>query len=397
VTNRLYYNNSNTIEFEALLTEATQIEGHPAAILDVTYFYPTSGGQPHDLGTLNDVRVLDVQMRPEDGAILHILEQPLGLGPVTGQIDWKRRFDHMQQHSGQHILSRAFEDLHSAQTIGFHLSDNSVTIDLDHADVALDAVEDLCNQVVFDDRPVKAWFPESDELASLKLRKISDKAGDNVRVIDIGSFDVCACGGTHVNRTGEIGMIKIVRAEKLKKGLRVEFRCGGRALSDYREKNRLLLDLAASLTLGYRDVSGAFGRLTDENKALSKELKTAKETLLRFEADELWMTAQSDSSPVIIAQVWEGRPAGDLSTVARHLSGKMGILAFLGLAGEKAMLVYAASPDTGLDASALLKSSLEKIGARGGGGSPTVAQGGGFSASLQELQNILAQAKADLP
>lgn len=395
MTTRLYYHDATTATFQAHILETTTHDGRPAAILAETYFYPTGGGQPHDLGMLNDRAVVEVMTR-EDGALLHILDFPAEVGPVIGKIDWSRRFDFMQQHSGQHILSRAFEIIAEAATIGFHLTESSLTIDVDKQDVPLAEVEKLANEVVFAAHPIRAWFPDADELAALQLRKISEKAGDSVRVVQIGEFDRCACGGTHVTNSGQVGLIKITRIERLKKGLRVEFKCGGRALSDYEEKNRLLLDLAAKQTLGWREIPTALERIKEDNKALTKELKAARETLLRYEADELFAAMAGDGLS-IVNQVWQGRPVGELQTLARHLARHSGTIALLGSAGEKAALVFATAEDSGCDAAALLRESLAQIsGAKGGGGSPTLAQAGGFSADEGVLRSAIEAVRAQI-
>ncbi|MEP0764357.1 MAG: alanyl-tRNA editing protein, partial [Chloroflexota bacterium] len=213
ITERLYYTDSYSTAFEANVISTTIVNEAPAAILDRTCFYPTSGGQPHDTGTLNGAAVLEVIVRESAGAVLHILDRALSVGRVSGQVDWARRFDHMQHHTGQHILSQAFERLARAETVGFHMSADSITIDLDQPDLApatVDAAEDLANQIVTEDRPVRAWFPTDDEVAALALRKVPDVEG-RFRVVAVEGFDVTACGGTHVAHTGEIGLIKVLR------------------------------------------------------------------------------------------------------------------------------------------------------------------------------------------
>jgi alanyl-tRNA synthetase len=215
-TQRLYHSDAYTTDFDAELVETTSYNGLPSVILDRTCFYPTSGGQPHDTGVLNGLPVVDVVLREADGAVMHVLGGPATLdGPrVSGQIDWSRRFDHMRHHTGQHILSQAFVQLAQADTVGFHLSPDSVTIDLNRTDIGpatLDAAEDLANQIMAEDRPVRAYFPSDEELVMLKLRKVPDVEGA-FRVVDIQDFDQNACGGTHVARTGEIGIIKVLRS-----------------------------------------------------------------------------------------------------------------------------------------------------------------------------------------
>ena len=401
MSTRQYYTDSYTTQFEASCVELTTHEGKPAIVLDTSYFYPTSGGQPHDTGLLNKIHVVDVVVRGEDEAVLHVLDAPLDSSEsISGRIDWERRFDHMQHHSGQHILSRAFEDLLGAETLSFHLSENSVTIDVNYPDIQpedLVNIETLANKIVMENHPVRAWFPQEDELPKLHLRKIPEKAGGNIRVVDIGGFDICACGGTHVAMTGEIGLIKIVRLERVRKATRVEFCCGGRALRDYREKNDILLNLANELTTGFREVPEAFARMQNENKILAKEFKTARQRLLVFEADEMWEQARQsapESGVVVVDHIWQDRLAGDLQGMMQQFMQKPRTIALMGIAGEKAHLVYACSEDLNYNVLPLLEASLETLGTRSGGGRPTLAQGGGFSATEQRLAEVIGMAKA---
>jgi alanyl-tRNA synthetase len=399
MTQRLYYADSYTTHFEARLVDQAHVEGRPAVILDQSYFYPTGGGQPHDLGTLNGQAVLDVQTRPSDQAVLHIVEQALQGADVQGQVDWVRRFDHMGQHTGQHILSRAFIEVRGAQTVGFHLSNSTLTIDVDQSDVPntdLEAVEALANQIIAENRAVRAWFPSAEEWADLSLRKISEKVTGAVRVVQVEGFDLCACGGTHVAQTGEIGQIKIIRAEKNKQLTRVEFRCGGRALADYRHKNALVLQLASQLTVGYWELPTALERLQDENKALQRDLKAAQSRLLALEAQALWSATPAQAGRVVIAQAFDGREVSDLNGLASHFVKNAQTVALLGLAGPKGHLIFAASPDLALDVVSLLKNTLAGLGSQSGGGRGVLAQGGGFSSDLASLQAILEAVKQGL-
>ena len=401
MTQRRYYADSYMTEFESEVLEATTYEGQPAAILAETCFYPTGGGQPFDLGTLGWAAVLDVVTRPDDNAVLHILDKPLEAGQtVSGVINWQRRFDLMQQHTGQHILSRAFEVLQDGATVGFHLTENNVTIDLDNPNLPPEAIaeaETLANQIVMGNVAVRAWFPDADELAEIALRKISDKVTGDVRVVSIGEFDFCACGGTHVANTGEIGMIKVIRTERTKKVTRLEFRCGGRALADYDEKNRLLLDLAGEMTISYRELPDAVGRLQADNKNLNKALKGAQAQLLRYEADELWTEARDadpDAGCVVVSRIWEGREVSELNGMVQALMQKPKTVVLMAIQGDKAHMIFGCSEDLGYDVVPLLKACMETLGTNRGGGRPTMAQGGGFSASYEQLESVMEYAKA---
>lgn len=386
---RLYYHNSYLKEFETQVLAETELSGQPAVILESSAFYPTSGGQPHDLGTLNNQPVIDVVA--ENGYVVHILSQALDAKTVHGQIDWARRFDHMVHHSGQHILTRAFIETCGAETVSFHLSEQSVTIDLDAE--ALDenqiaAAEDLANKIIAENRTINVWFPSEEELAAINLRKISEKVTGAVRVVDIGGFDVTACGGTHVARTGEIGMIKIIRADKKNNNLRIEFLCGQRALSDYRQKNELLLNLSATLTTGIPDIPNIITKLRDENKLLSRQLKTTKQRLISYDVEHWWNEA-SQTQPVIVQQVIEDADKSDLQQIASQLTQKPKTIALLGMPGESAHFVFARSEDLDLDVVPLLKTALATLDSQRGGGRPNMAQGGGVPADSRQVEHAL--------
>ncbi|PJF35247.1 MAG: alanyl-tRNA editing protein [Candidatus Thermofonsia Clade 1 bacterium] len=393
-TERLYYNDAYTLTFEATVLEVTTHADRPAVVLDRTYFYPEGGGQPADRGTLNGVRVLDVQTRPTDRAVLHVLEAPLNAPRVTGVIDGERRRDLRSHHSGQHILSQALERAAQAQTLSVHMSEASMTIDIDRADItpeAWQAVEQLANQVVLENRPVRAWFPSPEALAALNLRKLPEVDG-KVRVVDIGGFDITACGGTHVAHTGEIGLIKIIKAERRGQTTRLEFKCGERALRDFQAKNDVINRLAAALTVGYWELPEAVARLQDQNRALQSDLRAAREQLAAYEAASLLAEAALHGPYRLVARAF-ARSADEVRLLAQALTAEAGVIALLGAVDEKAQLVFARSADVPLDVVPLLKCALERLGARGGG-RPNMAQGGGVKADLAQVQAAIDAAIA---
>jgi alanyl-tRNA synthetase len=398
-TQRLYYFDSYTTTFDAEISGQTTYSSAPAVILNQTYFYPTSGGQPNDTGVLNGVPVVDVAVRESDGAVLHVLEGELPPQPVSGQIDWARRFDHMRHHTGQHILSQAFIRLAQAETVGFHLSPDSVTIDLNKAALPaslVDEVEDLANQIIAENRPVRAWFPTEDELARIQLRKVPE-VGGKLRIVDIGGFDLTACGGTHVAHTGEIGLVKVLRADKRGDGLRVEFRCGERALLDYRQKHSLMSQLAVELTTGYTEIPAALERLRDQNKALQRELRTLRTEMLENEAQLLWQSADHSAGFARVTQAFEGRDTGDVRQLVQHLVAHPATVAICGAAGEKAQLIAACSDDLPFDMVPVLRRGLAVWGVERGGGRPSFAQGGGVNAALADVRAAVSAAVEALP
>jgi alanyl-tRNA synthetase len=397
-TERLYYNDSYTLNFQADVVERTTLRDRPALILDRTYFYPEGGGQPPDTGLINGVPVVDVQTREADRAVLHVLEAPLPDSRIEGQIDAARRLDHMQHHSGQHILSQALEQAGRARTLSVHMSAESMTIDVDRADFTPDdwaAVEELANQIVREDRVVRAWFPDPDELTALNIRKMPDVVG-KVRIVDVGGFDITACGGTHVARTGEIGLIKVVKADRRGNTTRLEFRCGGRALRDYRAKNGVINRLTAALTVGYSELPDAIERLQAQNKALQSALEAAKRQLAEAEAAALLAAAPEKSGYKVVARAFADRPPEDLRLLAAALTANPGVVALFGAAGEKAQLIFSRSEGIAPDMAALLKIAFAALGAGKGGGRPNMAQGGGVPATAEALEAAIAAAVAAL-
>lgn len=393
MTERLYYTDSYTTTFTAQVTERLHIADHPAVILDQTYFYPTSGGQPNDTGTLNSIPVLDVAVREDDAAILHILATELSGDQVSGAIDWARRFDHMQHHTGQHILTQAFVQLADAKTVGFHLSPDSVTIDLDVSNLSdeqIDAAENLANQIIWENRSVTARLRDMDDQEGVRIRRLPKHLlTDGLRVIDIEGFDVTACGGTHVACTGEIGIIKVLRLEKRGGKIRIEFRCGKRALLDLREKNRVVQRLAADLDCRISEAPAMLTRLRDDYRAQTAALKTASNQLVDYEAAELLANTPLRVDGIkIITAAFDGRDAGELKLLAGRLVVQPNVIALLGTAGEKSMLFFARSENLPQDMGALLKNTLGALGGRGGG-QAHFAQGGGIMLSRDQLSQAL--------
>jgi alanyl-tRNA synthetase len=389
-TQRLYYTDSHARTFTAQ-AQVSEFDGRPAVLLDRTLFYPTGGGQPNDTGLLNGIPVIDVVVR-EDGEVLHVLGHPIASGPVSGEIHWQRRFDHMQQHTGQHILTQAFVQLSGTHTVGFHLSPTSLTIDLDNASLSaaeLDRAEALANQVVWENRPVRARLIDPEQTEGVRIRRLPGQIHtDGLRVIDIADFDQTACGGTHVAATGEIGMIKIIRAEKRGNRLRVEFRCGGRALADYGEKNAIASKLTAALTVGLAEVPDAIDRLRETLRSAQREAESLQRRALETEALALATTVPVRDGVQRIVLAAAGRPAADLRTLAGALVGQPGRIALLGTVnGDRADVLFARSADQPHDMAALLREALAALGGRGGG-QPSLAQGSA-PASVEALQAAL--------
>lgn len=374
----LYHLDAYCREFDASVTRSVQkASGVTGVILDRTAFYPTSGGQPNDLGTLNDVRVVDVT--EEGHEIVHWLEQPLTEASVHGQIDWTRRFDHMQQHTGQHILSQAFLELFNAQTVSFHLGQESCTIDLDRLilePVRLDQAEDRANEVIFADRPVVARFVSADEVTTLGLRK-APTVDEDIRIVEVEGFDRSPCGGTHCSRSGEVGQIALRRAERRGHETRIEFVSGWRALRDQRWKTRALNEMAQSFSVQDRDLPAAVQRLSAEAVEQRRELQQLRGELLPREAERLLAQARAWGTWRVVVQSFANRDVAELRRLASLLTATPGVVALLGTGGELARVVFARSSDAGADMARLVSQTCQEFGGKGGG-QADLAQGGGF-------------------
>jgi len=416
MTERLYYTDSYCTRFSARVIERLTWEGRPAVVLDRTAFYPTSGGQPADRGVLGGLDVLDVVVREEDGAIVHVLStaaDPLGFpkpegskieeSEIEGALDWPRRFDHMQQHTGQHILSAAFEQLLDAGTVGFHLGAEASTVDINlpRLDLAaVEPVEELSNRVIWEDRIVGVRFVGQDELAALPLRRPPVVEGP-VRIVEIADFDVNPCGGTHVARSGEIGLIKIVRLDHRGDETRVEFLCGARAWRDYRDRSAMTNRLSGRLTVGYWELGRAVERLQEEGKQLRRDLRGARKRLLKVDAAELAETAVTRGPYRVVCRVLEpssGSPEelpGKLRGLAQELMQQPGVVALLAGVGERTHLCFACAEGLNLDAASLLREACARLGGKGGG-RPHLAQGSAPPVEPSRIEVVLSDLSSNI-
>ena len=381
-TERLYYQDSHLIEFEALVTDKTdRVSGWTAVTLDRTAFYPTGGGQPSDTGTLNGERVLEC-IDDEDNGVLHVIQgraPEVGAG-VKGRIDWPRRLDHIQQHTGQHILSQAFVTLFNAPTRGFRVLHDACEIDVELTNPTNELIEravELANNVIWEDREITSRSATAEEAAQLPLRKEPSRAGE-LRLIEIEGFDLTPCGGTHAYRTGEVGMIAVRTWERAKGLTRIEFAAGTRALADYRRANKTSRAVATLFSASRDDAAKLAARVVDENKELHRRVRSLEEIAARVEADELYQKTPPGSDDLrIIAQVLDGRDPESLKHLAVALISHPKTIALLGSHDkETARLVFARSEDASGDMNALMREACEMLDGRGGGKSD-LAQGGG--------------------
>jgi alanyl-tRNA synthetase len=389
---RLYFDDSYIQTFTAHVTQRSTYNGQPAVALDRSAFYPEGGGQPGDRGLLGGVAVLDTQADDQD-EVWHVLAAPLTADEVEGQIDWVRRFDFMQQHHGQHLLSAACEQQFDARTVAVHLGSEICTVDLAHSGFTTEqiaTIEDATNQMIWANAQVQSRFVTAAELQTLALRK-PPQAYERIRIVSAGEFDHSPCGGTHPRATGEVGSVVIRRWERYKNGVRLEFVCGGRAVHDYRRKNTILLGLAAELSVGMTELSAAVERLRAAEQTQRKALERAQERLLDYDAQELLAAASRIGAVPVVVQAYTDRTLDDLRSLSRRIVDGGGV-ALLGLRSDKAQLIFSRPAQVQADMGALLRSAAAVIGGRGGG-KPEAAQGGGPDHERldEALQTALAQ------
>ncbi len=392
---RLYYEDAYRTSFTAQVTERPTLKEMSAVRLSQSAFYPTSGGQPHDTGSLNGTAVVDVQVGV-DGAVLHLLAEPLSEGTesVKGEIDWARRYDHMQQHSGQHLLSQVFYRELELETVSVHFGDALNTVDLEGPALSaaqLADVETAANGMVWENRPIRAYWVDEAARAKVPLRRAPVVEGAT-RIVEIDKFDWSACGGTHVRRTGEIGLISLVRIEKHRGRSRVHFVCGRRALADAAERRGLLAETAGLLDSGVQDVPELVAKLQEGLRRAERELNARQEALVEYQARELLAGAETaEGVRLVVREMADADPAL-VQKMARALIAEPGVVALLGCAlGGKATVVFARSEDCSVHVGNLLRDTLREFGG-GGGGRPDFAQGGGVAA--EKLADVLASAAA---
>lgn len=403
---RLYYTDSYTTQFEAPVEAIFDLNGKPAVRLAQTYFYPSSGGQLHDTGSIGGVPVLDVV--EHDGRVAHLLAQPLpGISQgaiVPCAIDRDRRLGMMHHHSGQHILSQAFTHTAGATTVSIHLTaEGACTIDLDTNtlnDAAMADAEALANSIIQSSVPVRSYIITDAQLPQIPLRKPPKVQGE-IRIVQIGDFDWSACGGTHVAQTGELGLIKIRRYERRGSGTRLEFLCGTRALADYSSKNNTVNELAGLLSSKERDLPAAVRRLQDESKQKSREIAALHEQLAAYEARALLANAEQLASGVrLVRHIFTDRGIEAARLFAQQLTAQPGTVALLAVRpvmppakGPQVQICFACSAGLPYNMGALVKNACRTLGGSGGG-SPTLAQGGGSDPA--QLEAALAAAEDEL-
>lgn len=392
MTERLYYTDPSLLDFEATVSRVDISDKGIVVSLDRSAFYPTSGGQNFDTGWLRlpdgseRFRVIEVIEDESSGEVLHRVESETAVllktaDVVRGIIDYDRRRDHMQQHSGQHVLSAAFEKLHNFATVSFRMGDDLCTIDLATDAIAaeqLEAAERLANEIIAEDRLVQIRFATLDEARALGVRKIPPAVREKLRLIDISNFDLNACGGTHVRSTGQIGAILLRKTERVKQGVRVEFVCGLRAVSIARRDFQTLTDAGALFSTHFWDVPQQVRKSLDEIKSAQKAQHRMLEEVAGLQAANLLRAAEqrnSTKAQTTIIQFFADHDLAFIKMLAQKLIRLAKVAVLLGCGGSQPSLVFAQTPGLSNDMGALMKDTLHRLGTRGGG-NRDMAQGG---------------------
>jgi len=395
MTERLYYRDSFMREFDARVVSCEQERERWKVVLDRTAFYPTSGGQPHDLGKLNGVPVIEVADAGEN-KVVHYTSAAIPMGAVHGEIDWPRRLDHMQQHTGQHLLSAAFIELFNLPTVSFHLGKEISTIDLQAPTVVarhLEEAERRVNEIIFEDRVVAVQFGTAEELEEAGIRKKVEREGV-LRAIEVAGFDRQPCGGTHLERTGQAGLLLIRKLERRRDLWRVEFVCGYRALLAARGDFATLGQAASILSCGLPDVPAVLAKMIEEKRGLHSAAKRLEERLAEHEARALLGVglAQNSAGERIVMRVLEEATPGYLGLIAEKVVSEAGIVALLA-SRTTGHVVFAQSKGFSNDMGALLRETLKEFGGKGGG-AKDFAQGS--IPDPAKVEELLARAAAFL-
>ena len=387
----LYYQDSMMKEFTADVMKTGTDEHGPYVVLSNTAFYPTGGGQPNDTGWINDIEVINVEKTGEE--IRHYIKETVALnGTVKGKLNWVRRFDHMQQHTGQHILTAAFVELFNYQTVSFHLGAELVAIDLNIAEVTaqqLAAAEKRANDIILENRPIETTWVTKDELSQYHLRK-DITVDEDIRLVIIPDYDYNGCGGTHPTSTGQVQMIKIMEIEKMKSNIRVHFVCGDRVREQLSMRKTVLTDVARQLSVPEKDASVALTKIMTTAKQTEKALAEARDALLTYEAKEY-----AHAGETVVGRVFENRTIQELQKLARFITAENADITALLVANNEDKLQFVAARGANVEQSmkAVSAAALPSINGKGGGNDALVQGGGekfvGPSALLDAMQKSL--------
>jgi len=390
MTKKLYYTDSYKTNFNEKIISKTKFLDKYAVVLEETYFYPTTGGQEHDIGSINGVDVIDVVEYNDQ--ILHLTQKEITGDIAECTINWKRRFDFMQQHTGQHVLSESIFKLSGYNTVSSHLGEESSTIDLNCNTISQKEIaefEAYANNIIYNNLDVKIHFVSDTEVDKYPLRKPPKFTG-LLRIIEIDGFDYSACGGTHVRKTGEVGLIKIVKSEKIKgNATRLEFLCGFRALNDYQWKHILFSDISNTLSSSEKEIPEKVRKIINENKFLNKQIDLYKEKILQIEAENLIDEAIIEKNTKIIKKVFHNRDFSDLKIIAQRIIANEGYIVLFGNINTNSNILFARSFDVSINMLQLFNSISGMIDAKGGGKPDFVQAGLKNSNNLVDALNFV--------
>ncbi len=387
MTNRLYYQDQNITDFKTEIIATKKIDCKYHLLLNETAFYPGGGGQPADKGSLNDLEVLGVYEK--ENKIYHILEKKPTTSRVHGLVDVEFRQEIMQQHLGQHLLSAVAHHEFQANTIGFHLSEDSLTIDLDQKlnNKQLKIIETKANKIIWQNRAVKIYYPDSKEIAKLPIRK-EPSVDNNIRIVEIDNYDYSPCGGLHPNTTGKIGLIKIISFSNYKQGIRIDFVCGKRALTDYRQTNNIINQLKDQLSLPKEKITKKILKLIDYNKSLEKNCTDLKSALRKYQSQEYINQAEKIGQYLIIKKTFTAKDnfePDEINYLGKEITNKDNIIFICAWKNDNMVRFFFYRSDNlkKFDMNHLCQQAL-KITGGGGGGSAIAAQGGGGNPAQTE-------------
>lgn len=389
---KLYYIDAYKKDFTTkVIKQDYCTEGNLYVVLNETAFYPTGGGQPNDTGTLNGIPVSNVE--EIDGEIRHFIVEQLHTEEVEGKIDWDRRFDHMQQHTAQHILSAAFWDHFNIPTIGFHLGKETITIDLETENLPTETVEkavQIANNIVFENHPIRIEWMNLEEAKTLPLRK-EPTMTENIRVVIIENFDYNGCGGTHPKRTGEVGAIQVLGWERNKGGIRLTFIAGWRTLKLMGQQQQIIKDVSQQLNSSENDIPAKVAQLLTSQKENEKAIQTMNEKLLYAEANELLQQPSEIHAGILISKVFTNRSMQEIAKLSAIITEQQehAITYFVIENEDKLQCILACGKTVTLDMNALLKDALPAIEGKGGGNKKSARGGGKAIMTGDEFLNQL--------
>lgn len=376
---KLYYLDRYMKEFIAEILDIKEIEGKFHVVLDKSAFFPGGGGQPGDTGFIENNKVIDVY--EENGTLYHVVEKkPLKIHRVKCKIDWEKRFDGMQQHLGQHVLSGCFYTLFNANTVSFHMGSGISTVDIEGflEEDKIREAERLANKIIQENIEVDFFTPSKSELKKIKIRRALPKTDDAITIVRIGDLDTNACCGVHPKSTLDLRMIKIRRWEKHKGATRIEFLAGERAVKDSLNKESILKNICKMLKCGEKDIETIIGNLAEEMKAYHNENRNLRIELTNYEVKEMLEGSEVIGDIKVVKKIYDEYDTRQVSKIAEKLVENQKTIALFAVKSvDKSNLIFASSKDNkNVDMSELLKDAITLIDGRGGG-SKFLAQGGG--------------------